>query len=81
MADIALTDDTRRPLPALACRAETTRRAGQGDARFHFLTWLAAATVLAIFTGVIISLVIGSLPAIKEFGFGFLVSERLEPDR
>ena len=69
MADIALSDANA---PAdLATRAETTRRAGRGDARFHFLTWLAAALVLLIFCGVIASITIGSVPAIKAFGFAF----------
>ena len=37
MADIALTEATATA--DLTARAETTRRAGRGDARFHFLTW------------------------------------------
>jgi phosphate transport system permease protein len=76
MADIALIDDN-----ALTARADTTRRAGRGDARFHFLTWAAAALLLAIFAGVITSLVIGSVPAFKAFGFGFLVTEVWSPVR
>jgi len=35
--------------------------------------------VLLILSGVILSLVMGSLPALREFGFGFLVSERWNP--
>ena len=81
MADIALTDDRAPHLQALATRAQTTRRAGQGDARFHFLTWLAAAIVLAIFTGVIIALVIGALPAIRQFGLPFVSTEAWSPAR
>jgi phosphate transport system permease protein len=77
MADIALTEADARA--DRAARAETTRRAGRGDARFHFLTWLAAAAVLLIFTGVIISLVIGSIPAIKAFGLPFLWSSVWNP--
>ena len=76
MADIALTDETD-----LTARARTTRRAGAGDARFHFLTWLAAALVLLTFAGVITSLVIGSVPAFKAFGFGFLTTEVWSPAR
>jgi len=74
MADIALSEND-----ALTARAETTRRAGRGDARFRALTWSAAAAVLLIFVGVIISLVIGALPAIKAFGFRFLVSSEWDP--
>jgi len=76
MADIALTDEN-----ALSTRAQTTRRAGAGNARFHFFTWLAAAFVLLIFTGVITSLVIGSMPAFKTFGFGFVTAEVWSPAR
>jgi phosphate transport system permease protein len=77
MADVALTEATANT--ELAARAETTRRAGRGDARFHFLTWAAALAVLLIFAGVIFSLVIGSMPAIKAFGFSFLVSDAWDP--
>ena len=77
MADVALTEATANA--ALAARAETTRRAGRGDARFHFLTWAAALAVLLIFAGVILSLVIGSMPAIKAFGFSFLTSDAWDP--
>jgi phosphate transport system permease protein len=81
MADIALTDDRAIPSQGLAARAETTRRVGRGDARFHFLTWLSALVVLVIFTGVIISLVMGAWPTIKAFGFSFLTSESWSPTR
>jgi phosphate transport system permease protein len=77
MADIALTDADATA--HRAARAETTRRAGRGDARFHSLTWLAAAAVLVVFLGVIVSLVIGSIPAIKAFGLPFLWSSIWNP--
>jgi len=74
MADIALVDED-----ALTDRAHTTRRAGRGDARFHFLTLASAALVLIIFTGVIGSLIVGAMPAFRAFGFGFLVSQDWNP--
>jgi phosphate transport system permease protein len=77
MADIALTDTTATA--DRAARAETTRRAGRGDARFHLLTWLAAGAVLVIFLGVIASLVVGSIPAMKAFGLTFLWSSAWNP--
>jgi phosphate transport system permease protein len=77
MADIALTDANTNA--DLAVRAETTRRAGRGDSRFHFLTWAAAAAVLVVFTGVITSLIIGSIPAIRAFGLHFLISSEWNP--
>jgi phosphate transport system permease protein len=76
MADIALIDET-----ALTARAHTTRRAGRGDARFHFFTWLAAILLLLIFAGVITALVIGAIPAFKAFGLRFLVTEIWSPAR
>jgi phosphate transport system permease protein len=77
MADVALTQ-----APAntdLAARAETTRRAGRGDSRFRFMTWAAAAAVLLIFAGVIASLLIGAMPAIRAFGFSFFISDAWDP--
>src|SRR5262249_25203723 len=50
-----------------------------GDAIFRHLTRAAALGVLLILSGVILSLVIGSMPALREFGFGFLVSQRWHP--
>ncbi len=75
MADIALTDATAD----LAQRAEGTRRAGRGDARFHFFTFAAALAVLLLFSGVIIALVIGTIPALKAFGLSFLTSRAWDP--
>ncbi len=74
MADVALIDES-----ALTARADSTRRASRGDDRFHFVTWAAAVLVLLIFAGVIFSLVEGSLPAIRQFGFGFLTSKSWNP--
>jgi phosphate transport system permease protein len=77
MADVALTEATANA--ELAARAETTRRAGRGDARFHFFTWAAAAAVLLIFAGVILSLAIGAMPAFRAFGFSFFTSDAWDP--
>ena len=74
MADVALIDES-----ALTARADSTRRASRGDARFRFMTWAAAVLVLLIFAGVIFSLVEGALPAVKEFGFGFLTTKSWNP--
>jgi phosphate transport system permease protein len=50
-----------------------------GDAAFRHLTRAAAYAVLILLSGVILSLVLGSWPALRQFGFGFLVSERWNP--
>jgi len=68
-------------LADLSARFETARRAGAGDVRFRITALLAALLVLAIFCGVIASLVMGSLPAFKAFGFGFITTEAWSPTR
>jgi len=50
-----------------------------GDALFHHLTRTAAVGVLILLSGVIISLIYGSLPALRAFGFNFLIEERWNP--
>ncbi len=62
-----------------ATRARVLDRLRIGDAVFRLLTRGAAMGVLALLSAVIISLIAGSLPAIRTFGFGFLVSESWNP--
>jgi phosphate transport system permease protein len=59
-----------------AARAKVMDRLRLGDIVFRHLTRAAAIGVLLLLSGVIVSLVIGSMPAINKFGFGFLVSEQ-----
>ncbi|MDE2182588.1 MAG: phosphate ABC transporter permease subunit PstC [Alphaproteobacteria bacterium] len=60
-------------------RAAVVRRSGFRDARFHLLTATAAIIVLGIFGGVITALGVGSMPAIRAFGFDFLTTETWNP--
>lgn len=60
-------------------RAQVLRRLRLADKGFELVTQLAAATVLVLLGGVIVSLVLGSLPAIREFGFSFLFSQSWNP--
>jgi phosphate transport system permease protein len=60
-------------------RAKALARFKLGNAFFHVLTFSAAITVLVLLSGVILSLAIGSIPAIQTFGFGFLVTEVWNP--
>jgi len=60
-------------------RAKVLDRLRLGDAAFRHMTRAAAVGVLLLLGGVIVSLVDGSIPAIRTFGFGFLVSERWNP--
>jgi len=71
------------PVPNLAKeRADRTRvlrRFRLGDSTFRIMTQCSAIAVLVLLAGVILSLVIGSLPAWKAFGFGFFTSESWNP--
>ena len=78
MADIALQQGTLVAADA-ASRAKVMDRFRLGDAAFRNTTRAAAMGVLLLLSAVIISLIAGSLPAIRAFGFGFLVNRELEP--
>jgi phosphate transport system permease protein len=60
-------------------RSKVLSRLKLGDRVFRSLTLAAAAFVLLLLSGVILSLVIGAWPALSKFGPGFLVSERWNP--
>jgi phosphate transport system permease protein len=60
-------------------RARMLDRLRLGDAIFRALTKAAAIGVLILLGGVLVSLLIGSMPALREFGFEFLISERWNP--
>ncbi len=60
-------------------RQRAIRRFAAGDAFFRRLTQSAAAVVLLILGGVILSLIKGSIPAFQAFGFGFFVTEVWNP--
>jgi phosphate transport system permease protein len=77
----SLTDISLSEPAALSARVETARRAGAGDFRFRLAALGAALIVLLIFAGVIASLLIGSIPAFKAFGFGFITDEAWRPTR
>ena len=55
------------------------RHVALGDMAFQMLTLLFALVVLLALGGVIVSLVSGALPALRHFGFGFLVTESWNP--
>jgi phosphate transport system permease protein len=60
-------------------RAQAVQRGRHRDARFKGITLAAALAVLAIFVAIITTLVVGAMPSIKAFGFGFLTSEVWNP--
>jgi len=62
-----------------SARSKALSKLKLGDNAFRHLTRAAAVFVLLLLSGVILSLVIGSWPALMKFGAGFLVSERWNP--
>jgi phosphate transport system permease protein len=78
VADIAIHE--RGLVAALSgSRAKVLDRLRLGDTAFRQLTRAAALGVLVLLSAVIISLIGGSIPALRTFGFGFLASERWNP--
>jgi phosphate transport system permease protein len=60
-------------------RAKVLDRLRVGDAVFRHMTRAAAVGVLLLLSSVIVALVVGSLPAFRAFGFGFLITSRWNP--
>jgi len=60
-------------------REASLKRQTVFDLLFRNLTRLAAFAVLALLAAIIGSLIVGSLPAIHAFGFGFLTSSAWNP--
>ena len=50
-----------------------------GDVTFYWITRACAISVLLILGGIILSLIVGAWPAIREFGFSFLFTSRWAP--
>jgi phosphate transport system permease protein len=78
VVDVALNGDAAGD-GAVPTRAKMLDRLRLGDVVFHQITRAAAVGVLILLSGVIISLIYGSLPAVRAFGFGFLIEDRWNP--
>ncbi|HXL14430.1 MAG TPA: phosphate ABC transporter permease subunit PstC [Bradyrhizobium sp.] len=63
----------------VAERAKVLNRLRIGDIVFHHITRSSALFVLVVLGGVIVSLFLGALPALREFGFGFLTAQSWNP--
>ena len=50
-----------------------------GDVTFYWITRASAISVLLILGGIILSLIVGAWPAVREFGFSFLLTQRWAP--
>jgi phosphate transport system permease protein len=60
-------------------RSKVLDRLRLDDSIFRHLTRAAAIGVLLLLSGVMVSLILGSIPAIKAFGFGFLLVQSWNP--
>jgi phosphate transport system permease protein len=78
VADVALSNQVAISAGA-AARTRVLDRLRFGDALFKQLTRGAAIFVLLLLSGVIVSLIQGSIPALSTFGLGFLVSQSWNP--
>jgi phosphate transport system permease protein len=78
MVDVALegADTMSQPMQS---RAKALARFHLSDAVFHNLTRFSAFAVLVIMGGVIVSLIIGSIPTFRALGFGFLTGQSWNP--
>ncbi|MGD0334332.1 MAG: phosphate ABC transporter permease subunit PstC [Xanthobacteraceae bacterium] len=79
MVDVALQEGVGVSVEGAVARAKVLDRLRLGDATFRQVTRAAALGVLLLLSGVMISLVAGSLPALRTFGLGFLTTERWNP--
>ena len=73
MSDIPLVSTT----PGSAAQQKAPSRAG--DVIFGGLTRIAAIVTLLLLGGIIVSLIVASLPSIKQFGLSFLWTADWDP--
>jgi phosphate transport system permease protein len=59
--------------------AAVMRRQRFQDFLFHKVTLLFALAVLAVLVGIIISLIVGAMPAFREFGLSFITTVEWDP--
>lgn len=78
LADIALSGNVAASAAVLS-RSKIFGRLRFRDMLFRHSTRAAAILVLLILSGVIVALIEGSLPALRAFGFNFLIEERWNP--
>ncbi|MBR0794507.1 phosphate ABC transporter permease subunit PstC [Bradyrhizobium jicamae] len=78
---MAVQSDTSNVIDALGPydRAKALSAFKAGDLTFYWITRISAISVLVILGGIIISLIIGAWPAMREYGFAFLWTQRWAP--
>src|SRR6204780_1869942 len=60
-------------------RAKALNAFKLGDVTFYWITRACAISVLLVLGGIILSLIVGAWPAMKEYGFAFLWTQRWAP--
>src|SRR3954469_11588274 len=78
VADLALQSSSLSDVESPS-RAKVLARLRLGDAAFRIVTRSAAFFVLLLLSGVIVSLIIGSMPALQAFGFDFVTTQSWNP--
>ncbi|MBS0520380.1 MAG: phosphate ABC transporter permease subunit PstC [Proteobacteria bacterium] len=78
MSEVALNGTTATTSAALS-RASALNRLRLSDVVFRELTRVAIFAVLALLSGVILALIIGSVPALSAFGLSFVTTEVWNP--
>jgi len=78
---MAVQSDTSNVIDALGPydRAKALSAFKTGDLTFYWITRISAISVLLILGGIIVSLIIGAWPAMHEYGFAFLWTQRWAP--
>ncbi len=79
VTDIAMQGTVIGAAEASPSRAKVLRRLRLGDTVFRIITRTAAIAVLLLLGGVILSLIMGSLPALRAYGLDFLTTEVWNP--
>jgi phosphate transport system permease protein len=81
VADMAVQSDVSDAVGAAGPydRAKALSAFKLGDVTFYWITRLAAISVLLILGGIILSLIVGAWPAMREYGFAFLWTQRWAP--
>jgi phosphate transport system permease protein len=70
---------TTEMFDAQGAAGSSARRSQRQDRVFYFLTLGSAVFVVLMLLGVLISLLVGSWPALAKFGFAFIWTERWSP--
>jgi phosphate transport system permease protein len=69
------------PAKPIAYASHPRRASPWADRIFSWLVHGAAMLTLLLLLGIIVSLIVGAAPAIKEFGLGFLWTNQWDPDK